>query len=97
MNTRQGDHWMGSRGSGDTSEVRETKFTVKQSGQGPWAVCEAGFEKALAEFDEREEAIEYARGLAATKPRASVDADGDDDSAPLYETYTLDPSTHKRL
>ena len=51
----------------------------------------------MAEFDERDDAIDYARGMAATKPRASVDADGDDDSAPLHESYVLDPSTHKSL
>jgi len=98
MNTRQSDERIvGGRKSGDASEVRETKFTVKQSAQGRWGVCEGGFEKPLAEFDERDDAIDYARGVATTKPRASVEADGDDDSAPLHESYALDPSTHKSL
>ena len=96
MNTRQSDERIGgSRESGDASEARKTKFTVKQSEQGRWAVCEAGFERPLAEFDQRDDAIDYARGVAATKPRAIVDADGDNDSPPLYESYTLDPSTRK--
>jgi hypothetical protein len=88
---------VGSRKSGDASEVRETKFTVKQSGQSRWVVYETGFEKPLAEFDQRDDAIGYARGLAATKARASVDADGDNGSAPLHESYALDPSTNKSL
>jgi len=93
MNTRQSDERsVGSRESGDTSEARETKFTVKQSEQGRWAVCEAGFQRPLAEFEQRDDAIDYARGIAATKPRAIVDADADNDSPPLYERYTLDPS-----
>ena len=98
MTMRQSDERIvGSRKSDDEPEVRETKFTVKLAGPGNWVVCEAGFEEPLAEFEERDEAIEYARGVAATKPRASVDADGDDDSAPLHESYALDPSTHKSL
>ena len=39
----------------------EIKFTVKQSGQGSWVVCEGGFEKPLADFDNRDDAIDYAR------------------------------------
>jgi hypothetical protein len=70
-----------------------TVFTVKRSGRGRWAVCESGFEKPLAEFDERVDALEYARGIAGTKPRASIDADGDESSPPINETYTLDPGT----
>ena len=95
MNTRHSG--VGSRESGDASEGRETKFTVKQSAQGRWGVCEGGFEKPLAEFDQRDDAIDYARGLAATKSRASVEAEGENGSAPLHESYTLDPSTHKSL
>jgi hypothetical protein len=70
-------------------------FTVKKSEQGRWAVCETGFEEPLAEFEERGEAIEYARGMAATKPRASVDADGDQSSPGLHESYALDPVSGK--
>ena len=70
-------------------------FTVKKSRNGAWAVCESGFEKSLAEFDERDDAIEYARGLAATKPRASVDAEGDDRMPGVSESYALDPVSGK--
>jgi hypothetical protein len=70
-----------------------TVFTVKRSGRGRWAVCESGFEKPLAEFDERVDALEYARGIAGTKPRASIDAEGDGASPAINETYALDPRT----
>lgn len=73
--------------------VTSTIFTVKKSGRGRWAVCESGFEKPLAEFDERVDAIEYARGIAGTKPRASIDAEGDATSPAINETYALDPKT----
>jgi hypothetical protein len=98
MSTRENDERMaGSRASGGESAARETKFTVKHSGQGRWVVCEGGFEKPLADFDKRDDAIEYARGVAATKPRATVTADGDSGSVPLHESYKLEPSTHKSL
>ncbi len=70
-------------------------FTVKKSLRGTWAVCETGFEKPLAEFEERDDALEYARGLAATKPRASIDAEGDEGSPRLNESYALDPVSGK--
>jgi hypothetical protein len=70
-------------------------FTVKKSPRGTWAVCETGLQVPLAEFDERDDAIEYARGIAATKPRASVDADGDGGEPGLRESYALDPVSGK--
>lgn len=70
-------------------------FTVKKSVRGTWAVCETGFEKPLAEFEERDDALEYARGLAGTKPRASVDAEGDGSSPGVNESYALDPVSGK--
>jgi hypothetical protein len=73
MTMRQSDERIvGSRKSDDEPEVRETKFTVKLAGPGNWVVCEAGFEEPLAEFEERDEAIEYARGVAASRARAST-------------------------
>jgi hypothetical protein len=96
MNTRQtGEGIGGGQEPGDAPEVQETKFTVKRSEQGPWVVCETGFRKSLAEFGSRDDAIEYARGLAATKARASIDADGDDSAEPLHETFALESSVHK--
>ena len=98
MNTRENDERIvESRKPGDATDVPETMFIVKQSGQGRWVVCEGGFEKPLADFDKRDDAIEYARGVAATKPRATVTADGDSGSVPLRESYVLDPSTHRSL
>ncbi len=70
---------------------RQIVFTVKKSPRGTWAVCETGFEKPLAEFDERDAALEYARGIAVTKPRASIEAAGDGSSPGLTESYALDP------
>ncbi len=72
-----------------------TAFTVKRSTEGRWAVCETGYEEPLAEFDARDDAIEYARGIAATKARASVDAEGDNISPGLHESYALDPVSGK--
>lgn len=70
-------------------------FTVKKSPRGTWAVCETGTPLPLAEFDERDDAIEYARGIAATKARASIDADGDGQAPGLRESYALDPVSGK--
>lgn len=70
-------------------------FTVKKSTEGRWAVCETGFQEPLAEFEERDEAIEYARGIAATKPRASVDAESDNVSPGVHESYALNPVSGK--
>ena len=70
-------------------------FTVKKSARGTWAVCESGYEKPLAEFEERTDALDYARGLAATKPRASIDAEGDESSPGVNESYALDPVSGK--
>jgi len=70
-------------------------FTVKKSPGGTWAVCETGLQVPLAEFDEREDAIEYARGIAATKARASIDAEADGSAPGLRESYVLDPVSGK--
>ncbi len=70
-------------------------FTVRKSPSGTWAVSESGLQVPLAEFDERHDAIEYARGIAATKPRASIDADADGAQPGLRESYVLDPVSGK--
>ena len=44
------------------------------SGAGQWQVKEEGFEKALASFDERSDALKYARDLANTKQGSRVKA-----------------------
>jgi hypothetical protein len=72
-----------------------TELMVKRMSGGRWEVCESGFEKPLADFDNREDAIEYARGIAATRPRASIDAEPDETLPELRERYALDPVSGK--
>lgn len=47
-------------------------FCVVAGKSGLWDVKEEGFEKALASFDEQEDAIEYAQDLAETKDGSTV-------------------------
>jgi hypothetical protein len=47
-------------------------FCVVAGKSGQWDVKEEGFEKALASFDEQEDAIEYAQDLAGTKEGSTV-------------------------
>ena len=47
-------------------------FCVVAGKAGQWDVKEEGFEKSLASFDEREDAIEYAQDLAGTKDGSTV-------------------------
>ena len=47
-------------------------FCVMPESSGKWEVKEQGFEKALALFDAREDALEYAQGLAGTKEGSQV-------------------------
>ncbi len=47
-------------------------FCVMPAQSGQWDVKEEGFEKALASFDQQEDALEYAEGLAGTKDGSSV-------------------------
>src|SRR5262245_14716853 len=75
--------------------TRPIEITVKRSARNSWEVCESGFEAPLAEFADREDAIEYARGIAATKSRASVDAEPDADLPGVRESYALDPVSGK--
>ena len=56
-------------------------FCVVPDASGQWQVKEEGFEKSLASFDEREDALEYAQDLAGTKEGSQVkiyDAQGED-------------------
>jgi hypothetical protein len=71
------------------------EITVKRSARGNWEVYESGFEAPLAEFADREDAIDYARGIAATKARASIDAEPDADMPGVRESYALDPVSGK--
>jgi hypothetical protein len=56
-------------------------FCVKPGRTGQWNVMEEGFEKPLASFDDQEDAMEYAQGLADTKEGSRVriyDENGDE-------------------
>jgi hypothetical protein len=44
------------------------------SASGQWQVREEGFEKALASFDQRNDALKYAQDLANTKEGSQVKA-----------------------
>ena len=48
-------------------------FTVRPDPGGCWRVCERGFEKAIAEFNDGESAEQYAFRLAESKPNWQVD------------------------
>jgi hypothetical protein len=48
-------------------------FTVRADPGGRWRVCERGFEKAIAEFNDGESAEQYALRLAESKPNWKVD------------------------
>ncbi len=60
-------------------------FTVQQQAWGGWRVCERGFEEAVAEFDDRDTAEQYALRLAETKADWKVDVH--DASGSLIGTY----------
>lgn len=47
-------------------------FCVMPGDPGQWDVKEEGFEKALASFDDQEDAIKYAQDLAETKDGSTV-------------------------
>jgi len=56
-------------------------FCVMPGKAGQWDVKEQGFDKALASFDEQEDALEYAQDLAETKAGSTVkvfDEQGDE-------------------
>jgi hypothetical protein len=48
-------------------------FTVRPDPGGRWRVCERGFEKAIAEFNDGESAEQYALRLAESKHNWKVD------------------------
>ena len=49
-----------------------TVFSVVQAQNGQWNVCEQGFEKPLACFDQEQDAREYAEGISRSKSDSSV-------------------------
>lgn len=61
------------------------RIKVRPGARGEWAVFEAGFEKAIAEFADAESAEQYALRLAESKPAWKVDVY--DSSRTLVATY----------
>lgn len=53
-----------------------TKFIVKAGRSGQWMVLEEGFDKPLASFDDKADAMEYAQSLADTKEGGTVEVEG---------------------
>ncbi len=49
-----------------------TVFCVVQGQNGQWNVCEEGFEKPLASFDQEQDAREYAEGISRSKSDSTV-------------------------
>lgn len=59
-------------------------FCVKPGAKGQWNVLEEGFDKPLATFDDRDDAVKYAQDIAETKDGSSVkmlDQDGTEERA----------------
>lgn len=59
-------------------------FCVMPGSAGQWNVLEEGFDKPLASFDDRADALEYAHDLAETKDGSRVkvyDEDGESSSS----------------
>jgi hypothetical protein len=53
-------------------QAGKTTFTVTRGKEGKWDVCEQGFTKALASFDNEQDAQKYAKDLAQVKQDGSV-------------------------
>ena len=70
------------------------QFTVRSHASGAWRVCEQGFEKALAEFGDRDTAEQYAMRLAETKANWKVDVY--DASGDLVGTYNSEDDAMPR-
>ena len=74
-----------------------TVLTVKHSMQGRWEVCDAALEKPLADFENRDDALEYARGIATTKSEASVQTFDQYGEPELRESYVLDATSGRSV
>lgn len=75
----------------------KTVLTVKHSMQGRWEVCDSALEKPLADFENRDEAVEYARGIATTKSEASVQTFDQYGEPELRESYVLDAHSGRSI
>ncbi len=50
-------------------QVGEVQYTVERSGHDRWEVNKRGFEKAIASFSDKNDAVDYARSLAEMELR----------------------------
>ena len=50
----------------------KVNYVVERSNAGQWDVNEEGFDKPIASFQEKDDAVEYAQRLADTKEDAKV-------------------------
>lgn len=76
---------------------QKTVLTVKHSMQGRWEVCDTALEEPLADFEQRDQALDYARGIATTKPDASVQTFDEWGDPELRESYVLDPASGRSI
>ena len=53
--------------------MEQCLYTVQQRDDTRWHVYEAGFARSLASFGLKEDAVEYARDLARSRPPAETD------------------------
>ncbi|HEY8623027.1 MAG TPA: DUF2188 domain-containing protein [Casimicrobiaceae bacterium] len=53
--------------------MEQCLFTVQQRDDTRWHVNETGFARSLASFGLKEDAVEYAREMARSKPPAETD------------------------
>ncbi len=74
-----------------------TVLTVKQSMRGRWEVCDTALEKPLADFGNRDDALDYARGIATTKAEANVQTFDQWGEPELRESYVLDAASGRSI
>jgi len=79
------------------SDSRKTVLTVKHSMQGRWEVCDTALQKPLADFGSREDALDYARGVAARRPEASVQTFDQWGEPELRESYVRDANSGRSI
>lgn len=63
---------------------------VRQDANGKWDVNETGFEKPLATFDAKEQALEYAHDIASTKGGSRVEVESQSGTENAKETLLDD-------
>jgi hypothetical protein len=80
-----------------TTHPHRTVLTVKHSMQGRWEVCDEALEEPLADFEHRDDALEYARGIATTKADASVQTFDQWGEPELRESYVLDAHSGRSI